>query len=427
MVASWLLYSTAVSLLLGLAAAAGEAALRGRARGRRWVWLAALAGSVALPVAAFLAPPEAADGAAAVVALPWDLLKRGGAVAAGPAPSRGVDVDALLVAGWASASSSVLFVLVLAHVRLARARRGWGREEVDGVPVWVSRDLGPAALGFFRGSIVVPRWALGLEERLRRLMLLHESEHLRVGDPRLLGAGLAVLAAMPWNVGVWWQFRRLRLAIELDCDARVLRREPDARSYGKLLLEVGRRRAAPWLVTAALAGPQSQLERRIRRMLRPMCRHERAKAVAFAALATGLAVLACETPGPTGAVAEVEAPASRSSDGAQAAYTSLDRFVPLSPEMERPVLKSRQAVQRALQTYYPPLLREAGIGGTVGVNFWIDASGRVVRRGVATSSGHPALDEAALKVADEMEFEPARSGGRAVGVVVAIPIRFQVG
>ena len=27
---------------------------------------------------------------------------------------------------------------------------------------------------------------------------------------------------MPWNLPLWWQWRRLRFAIEVDCDARVL-------------------------------------------------------------------------------------------------------------------------------------------------------------------------------------------------------------
>ncbi|UUZ52386.1 hypothetical protein LP419_22985 [Massilia sp. H-1] len=41
-------------------------------------------------------------------------------------------------------------------------------------------------------------------------------------DPQLLGLALLVLVAMPWNLPMWWQLRRLRHAIEVDCDARVL-------------------------------------------------------------------------------------------------------------------------------------------------------------------------------------------------------------
>src|SRR5262249_58279568 len=30
------------------------------------------------------------------------------------------------------------------------------------------------------------------------------------------------VGALPWNVALWWQRSRLRLAVEMDCDARVL-------------------------------------------------------------------------------------------------------------------------------------------------------------------------------------------------------------
>ena len=72
------------------------------------------------------------------------------------------------------------------------------------------------------------------------------------------------LIAMPWNVALWWQLMRLRVAVELDCDARVLR-DADARSYGDLLLEVARpRRRLALMGATAFAERASQLERRIR-------------------------------------------------------------------------------------------------------------------------------------------------------------------
>src|SRR2546425_8392911 len=37
------------------------------------------------------------------------------------------------------------------------------------------------------------------------------------------------------------QWRRLRLAVEMDCDARVLAQGRSAPAYGQLLLQVGRR------------------------------------------------------------------------------------------------------------------------------------------------------------------------------------------
>ncbi|HUH13484.1 MAG TPA: TonB family protein, partial [Longimicrobiales bacterium] len=75
-----------------------------------------------------------------------------------------------------------------------------------------------------------------------------------------------------------------------------------------------------------------------------------------------------------------------------------------TPYDVKPELKNSAEVQRALQRYYPPMLRDAGIGGTVNVWFFIDESGRVLRNQINKSSGHDALDQAAIRVAEIMEF-----------------------
>lgn len=104
----------------------------------------------------------------------------------------------------------------------------------------------------------------------------------------------------------------------------------------------------------------------------------------------------------------------------------LSSFRAFTPDMVQPSLRNRGEVERALQRHYPPLLRDAGIGATVNVTFWIDETGKVVRYQVAQSSGYEAFDEAAVKVADIMQFSPALNRNQPVRVMVAIPIRFQV-
>lgn len=101
-------------------------------------------------------------------------------------------------------------------------------------------------------------------------------------------------------------------------------------------------------------------------------------------------------------------------------------FVAFTPSMVRPEIKNRSEIQRALERYYPPHLRDAGIGGTVHVNFWIDETGRVVKYEVTQSSGYEAFDQAAVKVADLMRFSPAMNRNQAVRVVVSFPITFRV-
>src|SRR5262249_47224216 len=134
-----------------------------------------------------------------------------------------------------ASSTAVSLALAGMAALLARRRRRWVRVEVDGVPVLVSGDTGPAVVGLLRSCIVLPRWAVDADPEARRLVLEHEQEHVRAGDPRLIALALVAAALMPWNPAVWWQLRRLRLAVEVDCDARVLRRRGDVRAYGAVL------------------------------------------------------------------------------------------------------------------------------------------------------------------------------------------------
>src|SRR5207302_5577204 len=142
--------------------------------------------------------------------------------------------------------------------------------------------------------------ALQLGERERRLMLAHEDEHIRARDPWLLAGGAAVLLLTPWNPLVWWQVRRLRLAVEMDCDARVLARDGDAPAYGELLLRVGQRRARLPLGAPALGEPVSFLGRRIRRMVTALPRWRWGGVAAGGLIAVAAVIAACEAPRPVG-------------------------------------------------------------------------------------------------------------------------------
>jgi TonB family protein len=97
-----------------------------------------------------------------------------------------------------------------------------------------------------------------------------------------------------------------------------------------------------------------------------------------------------------------------------------------TPMTVRPGIRNRGEVQRALEREYPPLLRDAGIGGTVLVWFYIDDAGGIERTQIHTSSGHRALDEAALRVAEVIDFTPALNRERRVPVWISLPISFQV-
>ncbi len=95
-----------------------------------------------------------------------------------------------------------------------------------------------------------------------------------------------------------------------------------------------------------------------------------------------------------------------------------------TPFTVAPDITNRSEVQRALEREYPPLLRDAGIGGTVKVWFFINEDGQVQQTQVNTSSGHSALDDAALRVADVFRFTPALNRDKKVPVWVALDITF---
>ena len=96
-----------------------------------------------------------------------------------------------------------------------------------------------------------------------------------------------------------------------------------------------------------------------------------------------------------------------------------------TPYTVKPDLLNREAVSRALVRNYPPLLRDAGIGGTTLVWLLIDEAGTVIKTQVKEGSGHEALDQAALKVADIMKFSPALNRDQKVKVWIQLPIVFK--
>ncbi len=104
--------------------------------------------------------------------------------------------------------------------------------------------------------------------------------------------------------------------------------------------------------------------------------------------------------------------------------TDISAAPTFTPYTVRPDIKNRTAVARALEREYPPLLRDAGIGGTVQVWFFIDEDGKVVNTQVNESSGHKALDDAAIQVANIIEFTPALNRDKRVPVWISLPITF---
>lgn len=285
MIAAWMFYCSLCALGLALAAVLAERVLLAGRGPVRAVWVAAIALSLVVPAIAVRAPAtQAALDQTSIdpETAPITAIQSAPSAAVATAPrTNTVSVksstswrdllartDKPLELAWLTLSSLFGLYFIAGIIALAWMRGRWERRTLFGIPVFVSQRTGPAVVGAISPAIVVPEWALAMNPEQLTLMLHHEHEHQRVRDGQLLIAAQIAAVLMPWNVALWWQLVRLRVAIELDCDARVLK-NTDARSYGDLLLEVARPRQAPRLLGAtAFAERATQLERRIRVLAR---------------------------------------------------------------------------------------------------------------------------------------------------------------
>ncbi len=307
MILSWMMYAMILSALIALAATALERAARMLRLQARWVWVTAMAASVAVPLwlsfgAVVFAAPQTTDAAAPVGASPsFSVLLPLLDSMANPTSQILLRLNALAGITWAAASIGLTLVLLVGTVRLARSTRLWPEESAgtQTESVRVSGRFGPALVGLLHPEIVLPRWVLGLSQDRLDVVLLHEAEHRRAHDPVILAGAVGCAFLMPWNPVSWWQLSRLRRAIELDCDHRVLRRGVPRLIYGEVLLDVGARAARVPLPLAALTNPVSLLERRIR-MITGQAPEGRIRKAATAVALAGLVIAgACEAPTPT--------------------------------------------------------------------------------------------------------------------------------
>lgn len=97
-----------------------------------------------------------------------------------------------------------------------------------------------------------------------------------------------------------------------------------------------------------------------------------------------------------------------------------------TPYEVKPELRNRSEFSRALQRAYPPMLKDAGIGGTTVLWVYIDESGAVQNTRVTQSSGYEQLDQAAQQVMAQARFSPALNRDQRVPVWIQLPVTWQV-
>ena len=424
MILTWMLAATFFALLLGAAARALESAARLLSWQGRAPWVAALGASLAWPVllpliarqkTVRLSPVVVGSGAVRSIAerLP-------------PLPSSiASHLDTILISLWVLASVLLAARLVLAQHTLTRLSRSARTTEMDGHAVLVTDGVGPAVVGITAPRVAVPAWLTELDEPLRALVLRHEREHCTARDTVLLWLGEVAVALMPWNPAIWWQARRLRLALELDCDARTLRNTEAAPTYGKLLLLIAQRQRMTRLAPM-LAESNSHLSRRITAMTRQSISHQPLRAAALGAVAVVAIIAACSSrigsdltsPQPMGG----KPVATQSTPGVRPSMTPA-KGVYFEYQVEQPVM----AAPGSPAPRYPDILKAAGVSGEVIASFVVDTTGladvgslKVIR------SSHQLFVNSIVAAMPNMRFTPAMVGGRKVKQLVMEPFVFQV-
>jgi beta-lactamase regulating signal transducer with metallopeptidase domain len=376
-----MVYAAATTLLIGLAALALERVAAQLLWSRRGIWLAALILSLVLPSVTVLtsrsggvtsrpevvtrrSSPTMAAAPIGAPAEPSHSERIGTAGRAAPAPSappresfwpKLPSLNKFLRWMWLLTSVGLLGFYALSWMQLRKASRGWRREILDRQEVWITADLGPAVFGYLKPRVLLPEWVLNTPTDSRASILRHELEHVSACDPLLLLFALAAVAAAPWNIPLWWQLRRLRFAIEVDCDARVVRGGTNVRTYGEVLLTVGQQGTFTTTGMVALTELASHLERRIRILTEPA----RGRRWSVLAAALGLSCACIAT------AAELNAP-SISSD-------------PVLRELPPTDYASRysQAAETAARERFPELF-QGNFTGSVLVNVGLDRSGSVL-------------------------------------------------
>lgn len=353
---AWMLYATVVGACLYVAARALERVLRPARAQRRWVWVLALGFAVVWPLRPSAtrgpdAPPsvaahEAAGTGAATLPLAADrAVPLPVWTVAAPALGR----DAWWLALWLVASGLVALRFGHSALRLRRLLHTGRPATMAGEHVVEVDDGAPALVGAWAPQIVVPTWLRDFDAALQALVVAHEAEHRRAGDAWLIHVLALLLIVLPWHLPLWAMGRRLRRAIELDCDARVLARHPDAQRYGRVLLAIAQRRGAgAWALAPALVEPVSLTEERIM----AFTKQDRASAwwrAAAALVAVAAVGAACTAERPAAA------PPSPDTSGVQTlssvwiqAPLAETTFVGLTPEGQVEVMARRAEERRAI-------------------------------------------------------------------------------
>lgn len=274
---------------------------------RYFIWRAAFAIALLLPVAERLAP----RWEVAVPAAPVMVVTAIGS-APEPMPQPAAPVWPYL---WAAGTLAVIARLCIGAFRLHRiARRAAPVRSACAVSVLESPEIPvPMAWGMLRPIILLPCGSAAWPAARLRAVLLHETIHIRRHD-LLTQLGAQLLCALYWfNPLMWAAARRLRQERELSCDDAVLAAGVAAPEYAAHVVDLVRQMRAQRSAGIAPAMAEAAgLETRVKAMLdtarnrRPVTKRAAALAAVCAlAVAAPLAIVRAQSQSAVGTLTGV--------------------------------------------------------------------------------------------------------------------------
>jgi TonB family protein len=298
--------------------------------------------------------------------------------------------------GWAGAIwlLGAAVCLLRIAVELVMGWRTIRNSHGDGDVRYASRVSSPMAWGIGTRVMLLPPSAMQWQEDLRRVVLLHETAHLRRND--CLALLIAEIAcALYWcNPLVWYAARELRREQEHAADDEVLAHGIDPATYAGHLVALARSQRAPLLAAGAVC--HSDLKGRVESILdegrvRTMLNRRRVLVAALALVAIALPLAAMQA----------------------------RKVHKIGGDVTPPQVMVKN------EPTYTDAARDAKIQGAVVLNVVIEANGRIEEVSVERSLD-PDLDANAMDAVRTWEFAPARLNGEPVAVSARIEVNFRL-
>jgi len=237
-------------LLIALFAWALLRVLRRQNSGTRFaVWFLALLTVAALPMLGIFG-----QGRTVTAGISWGHMR--------PAITIPIRWALFVFLSWTLGACVAMLRLAVGLLRLERLRRSCTaivaadlnpvvRKTVDAITASSSFALGPitiatsesvrvpAAIGFWKRTIILPAWALReLPPEDLNVILWHEFAHLRRGDDWTNLIQKIVRALFFFHPAVWWIENRLSVEREMACDDAVLAETANPHGYATCLVSL---------------------------------------------------------------------------------------------------------------------------------------------------------------------------------------------